>query len=80
MHRPFTFTKKDPVLQIPADPSGRFAGQQEVGEDLLFDLTKDPKENQPLDNEEIKQNLLCAMKMLLQENEAPDELYERYGI
>lgn len=80
LHRPFTFTKKDPVLQIPADPSGRFAGQQEVGEDLLFDLTKDPKENQPLDNEEIKQNLLCAMKMLLQENEAPDELYERYGI
>lgn len=45
--------------------------------DLLFDLQNDPGQNIPIDQPEVEERLKAAMKRLLQQNEAPAELYER---
>lgn len=58
----------------------RFAYSQKEGEDLLFDLKTDPKQEHPLTNEEKRQELLTAMAKLVYENDAPDEIYERYAL
>lgn len=78
--KPFTFTKGVPVLKVPAEPNPRFAYSQKEGEDLLFDLKTDPKQEHPLTNEEKRQELLTAMAKLVYENDAPDEIYERYAL
>lgn len=77
---PFSFTKGAPVMKIEAMVNPRFAKAQDEGEDLLFDLRQDPAQEHPLEDAEIKSRLLTAAASLLKENDAPDELYARYGL
>ncbi|SBW02183.1 putative sulfatase [uncultured Eubacteriales bacterium] len=80
MAAPFSFTKGAPVMKIEARVNPRFARAQEEGEDLLFDLRQDPAQERPLEDEAVKARLLAAAAALLAENDAPAEVYARYGL
>ncbi|MDD3429671.1 MAG: sulfatase [Oscillospiraceae bacterium] len=80
MAEPFLFTKGAPVMKIDARVNPRFEKAQGQGEDLLFDIKNDPQQQQPLENEAIKEKLLLAMAKILKENDAPDEIYFRYNL
>ena len=75
---PFSFTKGMPVLKIPmsVDMSAVTAayGTQ------LFDLEKDPKQEHPIHDAVQEERLTQAMRRLLEEHDAPEELYERMGL
>ncbi|MBT9778539.1 sulfatase-like hydrolase/transferase [Clostridium sp. MCC353] len=82
----FSFTKGAPVMKIPASgdtsPNNScywFERHMKYG-DLLFDLEKDPQQLSPVDDPETEERLKGAMKRLMQENEAPAELYERIDL
>ncbi len=74
---PFDFTKNMPVLKIPADDS-MYSAALEAG-DMLFDLETDPGELAPLDDEETKARLTLAMEHILEDTDAPEEMYVRMG-
>lgn len=76
----FSFTKGVPVLRIESSAGGRFAKKQSENADLMFDLISDPMEKTPIEAAEKKAELLKAMKELFDENDAPAEIYERYGV
>lgn len=82
----FRFTKGVPVMRVPTDgktaPNNtcyQYEDHMRFG-NLLFDLEADPQQEHPLDDSAQEQRLLSAMKELLQQNEAPAELYVRLGI
>lgn len=82
----FGFTKGVPVMRIPTSgktsPNNscyQYEDHMRYG-DLLFDLEADPDQNEPVHNSELEGQLLAAMRGLLEENEAPGELFERIGI
>lgn len=74
---PFRFTKGAPVLKIPS--GNRYAEQVRHG-DLLYDLAADPLQQNPIQDDELKQTLLGKMGELLRENDAPAEVFARYQI
>ena len=80
LHPGFSFTKGMPVLRVPARVNPRFAKSQSVGEDMLFDLCVDPRQLHPLQDEQKCDELLGRIAEILLSNEAPDEVYARYGI
>ncbi|ASA55338.1 sulfatase [Vibrio gazogenes] len=73
----FAFTNETPVLRIPT--SVNYTNSYRFG-DKLFDIDADPEQIHPLDNDELALSLLEKIKALLIENEAPDELYQRYAL
>ena len=82
----FDFTKGVPVMKIPASgatsPNNscyQFEDHMKYG-DLLFDLKEDPDQKTSIEDKETEEKLIQAMKELLKENEAPQELYERIGL
>lgn len=79
----FDFTKGAPVMKIPASgetsPGNscyEYEAHMKYG-DLLFDLENDPGQERPINNVAVKDRMIQAMRRLLKENEAPDELYDR---
>ncbi len=80
LHEPFSFTKGVKVMQIEAKQQARYAAQQPLGQDLLFDLEKDPKQEHPLEDEKIKADLLTQLSQQMKASEAPEELYTRYAV
>jgi arylsulfatase A-like enzyme len=86
MSNDFSFTKGAPIMKIPASgetaPNNtcyQFEDHMKYG-DLLFDLKSDPNQDRPIKNSEVEKRLLKAMKDLMDENEAPKELYTRIGL
>ncbi|MPN25246.1 hypothetical protein SDC9_172653 [bioreactor metagenome] len=80
LHPGFSFTKGAPVMKIKSLVNPRFVKAQAEGEDLLFDLEQDPAQQHPLDDKTKTNELLNAMAHLFAENDAPDELYARFGL
>ncbi len=76
----FSFTKECPVFKVATDSGSGYSRKQLPGEDLLFDLKKDPNELHPIEDKDTKDRLLRAMADIMSENDAPGELYIRYGI
>lgn len=81
----YSFTKGVPVMRIPANDETSpqntcymYSRHLKYG-DLLFDLETDPSQHAPIKNDKEEERLTAAMKKMLQENEAPAELYERIG-
>ena len=72
----FDFTKGVPVLKIP---SKGLTGFSRFG-DKLFDLEKDPRQIQAIDDVEIEASILAALYRIAKENDAPSEFYEIYGL
>lgn len=67
---------KCPLIQVPAQP---FVNAYWYG-DLLFDLTADPEEFRPVNNNTLKIKLMNDMLRLMHQNNAPIEQYRRIGL
>ena len=86
MVKDFGFTKGIPVMKIPASgatsPNNscyQYEEHMKYG-DLLFDLKNDPDQNTSIMDTVVEEKMIQAMKGLLEENEAPQELYDRIGL
>lgn len=77
--QPFSFTKGCKVLRVPTAPKV-MSPDLPLGKELLFDLQNDPAELTPIQDAAVTTRLKAAMKKLMQENDAPNELYACYGI
>ena len=75
---PFSFTKGCRVLKIPA--ICKKMSDLPVGGELVFDVAEDPKQEHPLEDNGISARLKEAMIRILEENDAPAELYDYYGL
>lgn len=47
---------------------------------MLFDLQNDPHQEHVLEDAEQSDRLLTAMTAAFEENDAPEEMYSRYGL
>ncbi|MFC1582464.1 sulfatase [Planctomycetota bacterium] len=73
---PFAFTKGCRTMKI----KGRsWRNPYDFGH-MLFDLEKDPAQENPVKNPEIEKRMIRLMVDLMQKNDAPAEQYERLGI
>jgi arylsulfatase A-like enzyme len=73
---PFTFTKGCKTLKIAAGP----LINPFIYGSLLFDLQTDPKQENPINDPEIEENMIEMMVGLMNENDAPMEQFERLGL
>lgn len=81
LHPGFSFTKGTPVLKISAveDTSGDTSMKKSLGT-VLYDLEKDPKQQQPIDDLKVENRMIQNMVRLMKENDAPEEQYQRLGL
>ena len=77
---PFTFTKGSPTLRIDASGPAYGRIQGEVGKTLLFDVDNDPEQLHPVEDAEVEQRMLGHLDLLMTENDAPVEQWERLGM
>ncbi len=78
--QPFTFTKNMPLLKTPAGtgaPGGEAVAPRQT---LLFDLEKDPQQENPITDVNRERAARAAMVDLMKHNDAPSEVYSRYGL
>ena len=47
---------------------------------LLYDLQEDPDQENPIQDAQIEERMICAMVKLMKENDAPEEQYKRLGL
>ena len=73
---PFSFTKNCPLLRVPAT----IEWSQQHDDQLLFDVSQDPEQRNPIDNSQTEQRMVDLMRSLMQECDSPQEQYERLGI
>ena len=66
-------------IKSQEDTSGDTAIKFEEGT-KLFDLERDPMQRLPIQDIKIEHRMVQAMIALMQENDAPEEQYERLGL
>ena len=76
LSEPFPFTKGCPVLKVPAWTNPQKAWEPTT----LWDLGTDPKQESPLEDAEVERRLTDQMLHLARENDAPEELFVRFGL
>mgnify|MGYP000947710620 CR=1 FL=1 len=76
LEKGFPFTKGLPVMKIPYE---RKVGQSSY-QTMLFDLKKDPFQENPVRDEEVENRMIGLMRKCMIENQCPEEILERYGI
>ncbi len=74
MAEPFSFTKGCPTMKI--DVGG---GEHDL-ESYLFDLETDPKQQNPIEDEELEGRMIEHLKREMKANDAPPEQFERLGL
>lgn len=74
---PFSFTKGLKTMKIE---SNYLIGSSYIYGTLLFDLKDDPKQENPLTDEEIEKRMIKLLVAELKKSESPIEQYERLGI
>lgn len=84
---PFDFTRGVPVMKVPAIATSpaymrHGAGVQiaNLAQTRLFDLSEDPDQRRPIDDPEVENQMIRMIVALMRENEAPDELYDRFDL
>jgi hypothetical protein len=85
MANPFNFTKGCPLLSIAALPDAPRVPMNDGKsfadfDTALYDLENDPKQERPIVNDEVTQNLLKAVSRILNDHDAPSEMYEWYNL
>lgn len=75
LHKPFDFTKGIDVMKIKAKGSNanRFGNK-------LYSLSKDKKQLYPIEDCDIEYMMLQELKRKMKENDAPEELFDFYGL
>ncbi|NOU64643.1 sulfatase-like hydrolase/transferase [Paenibacillus sp. LMG 31461] len=76
LQKPFSFTKGIQTLKVKAAGYSHF---HSLGT-LLFDVTEDPFQKHPIQDQHIETNMIRMLKQLMEANEAPPEQYVRLGI
>ena len=76
MTTPFSFTKEIPVMKIATLTD---VNQQHKYATMLFDLVKDPLQENPIDDKSIETYMCGLMVSLMKENDCPIEQFERMG-
>lgn len=76
LSEPFSFTKKCKVLKIPA--AGNLLADPSGFGDRLYCLTQDPGQLKPMEDASKEVELAEEIRRLMEENDAPEELYEVY--
>lgn len=84
LHKGFSFTKGCPLLKIKGGYGIRTLNfppkvLMEFGT-LLYDLQEDPDQENPIQDAQIEERMICAMVKLMKENDAPEEQYKRLGL
>lgn len=80
MHEGFSFTKGSRVMKIDTGGEAQqFSSWHRYG-DKLYCLETDPKQLNPLENDQKTLELQNAMLRLMRENHAPQEQYDRLGL
>ncbi|EDW8109980.1 sulfatase [Salmonella enterica] len=77
IHPGFDFTQGTQVMQIPA--TFGYLNPWRFG-DKLFDLKNDPEQCHPLNDEALSHCYASAMIPLMQQHDAPPELYTRFEL
>jgi len=80
--RRFNFTKGCHLMRIPAD-NGMFSEKgpsEKTFQTLLFDLSRDPQQKNPIRNLETEKRFVIALSNLLLQLDAPKEQWERLGL
>jgi arylsulfatase A-like enzyme len=84
LSEPFSFTRGCKLMKIKAW-EGKIGGPdgetiKETLKTLLFDVENDPKQLEPFRDVQIEEKMRRHMVSLMQEHEAPEELYKRMGL
>lgn len=75
---PFSYTKGCPMLKMP---SGVWQGRsEECYQRCLFDLQNDRRQQHPFRDSEIEKRMCKLLIGLMEENEAPEEQFVRFGL
>lgn len=74
----FCFTKGISVLKVESD-TGMMKSYQRY-QNRLYNYKEDPKQEQPIYDIKKEFEMIQRMKRLMEENEAPQELYAYYGL
>lgn len=78
---PFSFTKGTPLMRLDAANDGVVSDENANNYgDLLFDLENDPKQLNPIKDENIEKVMKKLMIKLMKENDCPFEQFERVGL
>ncbi|MBD2843917.1 sulfatase [Paenibacillus sp. IB182496] len=77
LSRPFAFTKGVPLLRVPVSAPSRDVQDCET---MLFDVSRDPEQLQPLRDPAVEARLREAIIGLMRQHDAPAEQYERLGL
>lgn len=78
--RPFSFTKHMPLLKTRAATGAPGGEKVAPRETLLFDLDGDPEQEKPIRDPHRERVARDAMVALMNDNDAPPEIYARYGL
>ena len=74
LHGGFSFTKGMPVLKLKNEKDV----SQSHYPTALYDLTRDPGEENPLEDPDIRRQMEETMMLLMHQNDCPEEVFERY--
>jgi hypothetical protein len=82
---PMPFSKGVPLLKVPSSPKspvyfGHGPGGQQDTCTVLFDLLRDPRQLQPLEDPLVEERLIADMVALMSATDAPAESYRRLGL
>ena len=85
LHEGFNFTKGMPVMKIKGrDDSKRVPNHDALGfQDKgtkLYDLLTDPEEQNPIRNPQVEERLKQRLKTIMEEHDAPPEMFERFAL
>lgn len=75
---PLPFTKNAKVLRLPS--TGFHGHSHHKYGTLLFDLERDPRQDQPVNDPALEQRMIEHLARLMRENDAPTEQFERLGL
>ena len=76
-NEPLAFTKGCPVMRIP---SRSMRGIEDLFKTQLFDLSSDPEQLHPIEDQEVESRLTSRLVDSLKWNDAPSEQFERLGL
>ena len=79
LYRGFAFTKGCPVLKVPSN-AGDILSDPYAGGDMLFDVSKDPRQQEQVADDAVREKARRRIAVLMKENDAPPEQFERMGL
>lgn len=80
LEEPFEFTKGCRLMKIKSRPLFMSDMKEHGWETMLYDIKKDPKQDNIIKDEKMEAKMEQLMIKLMKENDAPNEQYVRLGI